>query len=47
MPNCIKRRTQIDALIPGGELGLIIALLVIAILVVILIMLFGKRITVS
>lgn len=39
--------TQIDALIPGGELGILIALLVIAILVVILILLLGKRVTVS
>lgn len=39
--------TQIDALVPGGELGLIIALLVVAILVVILIYLLGHKIVVA
>jgi len=40
--------TQIDALIPGGDgLGIVIALLVIAILVVILVYLFGHRITIT
>ncbi|MGH7227815.1 MAG: PA2779 family protein [Nitrospiraceae bacterium] len=40
--------TQIDALTPGGNgLGIIIALLVIAILVVILVYLFGHRITIT
>ncbi len=39
---------QIDALTPGGDgLGIIIALLVIAILVVILVYLFGHRITIT
>jgi len=38
---------QIDALMPGGELGLIIALLVIAILVVIFIYLLDRRIEIK
>jgi hypothetical protein len=38
---------QIDALMPGGELGLIIALLVIAILVVIFIYLLDHRIEIK
>ena len=39
--------SQLDALMPGGELGLIIALLVIAILVVIFIYLLDHRIEVK
>jgi hypothetical protein len=40
--------TNLDALIPGGDgLGIIIALLVIAILVVILIYLLGHKITIT
>ncbi|HKW86632.1 MAG TPA: PA2779 family protein [Nitrospiraceae bacterium] len=38
---------QIDALMPGGELGLIIALLVIAILVVLVLYLTGNKIVVE
>ncbi|HEV8243445.1 MAG TPA: PA2779 family protein [Nitrospirales bacterium] len=38
---------QLDALMPGGELGLIIALLVIAILVVIFIYLLDRRIEIK
>jgi hypothetical protein len=38
---------QLDALMPGGELGLIIALLVIAILVVIFIYLLDHRIEIK
>lgn len=39
--------SQLDALMPGGELGLIIALLVIAILVVIFIYLLDHRIEIK
>jgi hypothetical protein len=39
--------TQIDDLVPGGELGLVIGLLVVAILVVILILLLSHKIVVT
>jgi hypothetical protein len=39
--------TQLDALIPGGELGLIILLLVIAIIVVLVLYLTGNKVVVE